>query len=727
MKKIVFFVLLSTSVMAQKFTPEEISRWQQQAKEISITRDTWGIPHISGKSDANAVFGLLYAQSEDDFERVERNYIIAVARLAEVEGEALIYNDLRMRLFIDTTKAIAIYQASPDWMKKVCTAFADGINYYLYTHPQVKPKLIKRFQPWMPLLFSEGSIGGDIESVSLNEIKEFYGGLGGKLKEEVNDDGLEPEPKGSNGFAIAPSRTATGNAMLLINPHTSFYFRAEVHMKSQEGLNAYGAVTWGQFFIYQGFNEHCGWMHTTTQADVIDEYQESIEKKGAALFYKYGEVLKPLLSEKVTIHYKNGNSMAKRDFTIYRTHHGPIVAKRNEKWIGAKLMQEPLKALTQSYQRTKSGGFDDFKNTMMLRTNSSNNTVFADDKGNIAYWHGDYVPKRNPNFDWSIPLDGSDPNTDWQELHSLDEIVHVYNPANGWIQNCNSTPFTVSASSSPDKSKYPNYMAPDAENARGLHAIRVLENESSFTLDKLIAASQDSYLPGFEKLIPSLLDAYDGLAGANDTVRTQLAEPIGLLRNWDLRYSTSSVPTALAIFWAQSLRQNVNSKIPSKMDQLSIIEFLQTKTSALEKMVALSQAQIELQRDFGTWKQPWGEINRYQRLTGKIESTFDDKKTSLAIPFTSSFWGSLAAYGSKRFPGTKRMYGYSGNSFVAVVEFGKKVKAKSVMTGGSSSDPNSVHFNDQSPLYSQGKFKDVLFYEEDIKRHVERTYHPGDK
>ena len=341
-----------------------------------------------------------------------------------------------------------------------------------------------------------------------------------------------------------------------------------------------------------------------------------------------------------------------------------------------------MKALTQSYQRTKSAGFDDFKNTMMLRTNSSNNTVFADDKGNIAYWHGDYIPKRNPNFDWSMPLDGSDPHTDWQDLHSLDEIVHVYNPANGWIQNCNSTPFTVSAGSSPDKSKYPNYMAPDAENARGLHAVKVLENESAFTLDKLIAASQDTYLPGFEKLIPSLLDAYDGLAGANDTVRTKLAEPIRLLRNWDLRYSTSSEPTALAIFWAQRLRQNASSRIPARMDQLSIIEFLLTKTSPLEKTIALSQTLNELQRDFGTWKQPWGEINRYQRLTGKIESTFDDKKTSLAIPFTSSFWGSLAAYGSKRFPGTKKMYGYVGNSFVAVVEFGKKVKAKSVMTIG---------------------------------------------
>ena len=727
MKKIILFVLLSTSLMAQKFTPEEISRWQKQAREITIIRDTWGIPHISGKSDADAVFGLLYAQCEADFERVERNYIIAVARLAEVEGEALIYNDLRMRLFIDTTKAIAIYKTSPDWMKKVCVAFADGVNYYLYTHPDVKPKLLKRFQPWMPLLFSEGSIGGDIESVSLNDLKEFYGKTPGNLKEEVNDDGLEPEPKGSNGFAIAPSRTASGNALLLINPHTSFYFRSEVHVKSGEGLNAYGAVTWGQFFIYQGFNEHCGWMHTTSGADVIDEYKEVIERKGSELFYKYGDVFKPLSVEKVSISYKNGSGVSKKEFEVYRTVHGPVIAKRDGKWISVKMMQEPLKALTQSYQRIKSAGLEDFKSTMMLRTNSSNNTVYADDKGNIAYWHGDFIPKRSQKFDWSIPLDGSDPATEWQGLHDLDEIVHVYNPASGWIQNCNSTPFTVSAKSSPEKSKYPTYMAPDAENARGLHAVQVLEKEKAFTLDKLIGASQDSYLPGFEKLIGSLLNAYDGLAATNDTLRAKLSEPIELLRKWDLRYSTGSVPTTMAIFWAQRLRQNVRSRIPGRTDQLSAIEILQTKTSPLEKMTALSQALQELQRDFGTWKQPWGEVNRFQRLTGKIESTFDDERASLAVAFTSSYWGSLAAFGSRKYPGTRKMYGHVGNSFVAVVEFGKKVKAKSVVTGGSSSDPNSNHFNDQSALYSQGKFKDVLFYDEDILQHVESKYHPGEK
>jgi len=725
MKNIILLLLLSYSAVAQNFTEEESKRWKQQADQITIHRDTWGIAHIYGKTDADVVFGALYAQCEDDFARVERNYLVATARLAEAEGEDFIYHDLRTRLFNDTLKAISIYKESPEWLKKLCAGFSNGINYYLYTHPEVKPKLLKRFQPWMPLLFSEGSIGGDIEQVSLNELKEFYGKLPGDLKPEFNDDGLEPEPKGSNGFAIAPSKSASGNSLLLINPHTSFYFRSELHMVSEEGLNAYGAATWGQFFIYQGFNSHCGWMHTSSMADAMDEYEETIITKKEELFYKYGKGLKPLPAEKISIAFRNGDTIRRKEFTVYHSHHGPVVAQRHGKWISMKIMVEPLKALTQSYLRTKAVTFDDFKKTMELNTNSSNNTVYADDQGNIAYWHGNFIPKRDRQFNWNAPLDGSNPATEWKGLHSVHEMIHVYNPATGWIQNCNSTPFTVSGTSSPDKSKFPHYMAPDAENARGIHAIKVLENETGFTLDKLIAAAYDSYLPGFEKLLPSFLKAYDELAPANDTLRLMYAEPIQMLHNWDLRCSNASVSTTLSIYWALRLRQNTISKIPAGLDQLSIIGWLQTETSAFEKVKALTEAVTELNRDFGSWKQPWGEVNRFQRLRGEINAGFDDQLPSLAIPFTSSFWGSLAAYGSRKYPNTKKMYGSVGNSFVAVVEFGKKLSAKAIMSGGQASDLHSPHFNDQAPLYAEGQFRDVFFYKDDILKHLERTYVPG--
>jgi acyl-homoserine-lactone acylase len=725
MVRILLFMLIPALAVAQPFSGKEIAGWKARAEKVNIIRDQWGIAHVYGKTDADAVFGFLYAQCEDDFARVEMNYINAVARLAEVEGEAKLYHDLRTRLFYDTAEAISIYKQSPAWLKSLCNAFADGVNYYLYTHPQVKPQLLARFQPWMPFLFSEGSIGGDIETISVNKLKEFYGsGKEIAQADEIDYDmGAEPEPRGSNGFAIAPSKSASGNALLLINPHTSFYFRPEIHMVSEQGLNAYGAVTWGQFFIYQGFNQHCGWMHTSSQADAIDHFLETIEKRNAGYAYRYDNAWLPVKSKKIRIAYKEGNKKSYREFTAYYTQHGPVIAKEGDKWMSISLMKEPLKALQQSYLRTKAKDLASYEKTMELNGNSSNNTVFADAKGNIAYWHGNYIPKRNTHYDYSKPVDGSVSATNWNGLHGVKEIVHVYNPANGWIQNCNATPFTVSAEASPDKTKFPIYMAPDAENARGLNAVRVLQRENAYTLDKLIAAAYDPHLTGFESLIPSLVVAYERLSKGGN--RYSMQEAIQLLKNWDYNLGVSSVESTLAIYWGQELRQAIARSLNPGMSQLDIIRYMEQHTTDYEKVKALDNVLTELTRDFGKWNIGWGEVNRFQRLTGKINEIYDDSKPSVPVPYASSFWGSLAAFGSRKSPDTKKMYGYVGNSFVAVVEFGKVVKAKSLLAGGVSADPNSPHFIDQAERYSKGEFKEVNFYKEEVEKNATRTYHPG--
>lgn len=708
---------------AQSFRPDEIARWQNRAKSITITRDTWDIPHIYGKTDADVVFGLLYTQCEDDFARVEENYIDAIGRMAEVEGETALYHDLRARLFMDSTQAIAIYKKSPAWMKNLLEAFADGTNYYLYTHPSVKPRLLTRFQPWMPLLFSEGSIGGNISGISTERIKAFYTNL--KWTSQVYDfEKHEREPTGSNGFAIAPSKSATKNALLLINPHTSFYFRSEVHLISQKGLNAYGAVTWGQFFVYQGFNENCGWMHTSGNADSLDEYLETVEKRNGAYYYKHGSEWKPVKTEKISLPYKTASGIQYKEFTIYRTHHGPVAGQLGDQWITISMMNDPLNALAQSYLRTKASDYASYRKVMKLNGNATNNTVFADRKGTIAYWHGNFVPKRNPKFDWNQPVDGSNPETDWQGLHDIDEIVQVKNPAVGWIQNCNSTPFTVSAENSPSKASFPAYMAPDGENYRGVNAVRVLSQIPVFTLDTLIAAANDPHLPGFDELIPALVKAYE-------TVGKQPAsagEAVEILRSWNKTYGVNSVATTLAVHWGEKIQRLARSRFPKdqRFDYLTFTTFTIDKTTAQEKVQALSDVLDDLTRDFGTWKTAWGEINRFQRLTGRVQETFDDQKPSLPVGFTPSAWGSLAAFGARTHPGTKKRYGYVGNSFVAVVEFGKKVKARTVVNGGHSSDPASPHFNDQAALFCEGKFKDVWFYPEDIQQHVRKTYRPGE-
>ncbi|MEQ8425285.1 MAG: penicillin acylase family protein, partial [Cyclobacteriaceae bacterium] len=448
---------------------------------------------------------------------------------------------------------------------------------------------------------------------------------------------------------------------------------------------------------------------------------ETIVKEGDQVFYKYGEELKPLSPVKISLNYKDGDKLSSKEFDAYHTIHGPVIANRDGKWISVKLMNEPLKALTQSYSRTKADGLEAFNKTMELYTNSSNNTVYADGDGNIAYYHGNFLPIRDTQFDWSEPVDGSDPATEWKGLHTLEESVHLFNPSNGWIQNCNATPFTVSGDQSPKQENYPTYMAPDFENFRGIHAVRVLKDSTNFTLDKLIAAGYDTYLPAFEKLVPAVVASYGKVKPANP----DLKEPIQVLKDWDYHYSETSVATALAIYWAQDLQRMMEDRVSRRNGDLPLIDYLTNQTTDKEKLQALYNAVSILQADFSNWKTPWGDINRFQRITGDIVQPFDDSKPSIPIAYTSSFWGSLAAYGSRSYNGTKKWYGTRGNSFVAAVEFGEKVKAKSVLAGGVSGDPDSPHFTDQAEMYRKGEFKDVLFYKEDIEKNAERTYHPG--
>jgi len=723
MKRLVLILAAAyVSFAPQATVDKDVAAWQRQAQNVTVIRDDWGIPHIHGKTDADAVFGLMYAQAEDDFNRVETNYINAMGRLAEAEGEAQVYRDLRMKLFIDPEDMKAQYQKSPEWLKTLMNAYADGLNYYLYKHPQVKPRVIKRFEPWMALTFTEGSIGGDIERVNVNQLLAFYG-KGPKNQAAALESTQLAERTGSNGIAIAPSNTAAHHALLLINPHTSFFFRAEVQMASDEGLNAYGAVTWGQFFIYQGFNERAGWMHTSSGVDDMDEYLETVVKKGDDFYYRYVAEERPLKATKITVPYKTSAGMAQKDFTVYRTHHGPIVREVDGKWVSVRLMQEPVKALTQSYTRTKAKDYKAFRQTMELHTNSSNNTIFADANGDIAYFHGNFIPKRDTKFDWTKPVDGSDPATEWHGLLSVDETPHLLNPASGWLYNTNNWPWSAAGPSSPKKGDYPVYVENGREESpRGFHAIRVLQNKKDFTLDSLITAAYDSYLTAFQNLIPALLRAWDGTSGANP-LKAKLSEQIALLRGWDLRWSVPSVPTALAVYWGEEIGRQVSAD--ARKAGVSADEYVANRATAEQLLQALSAASDKLASDFGSWKTQWGDINRFQRLTGDIVQPFDDAMPSIPVGFTSSRWGSLASFGARTYKGTKKMYGTSGNSFVAVVEFGDRVRAKAVSAGGESGNPSSPHFNDQAKRYSTGDLRDVYFYRPQLEGHIERQYHPG--
>ena len=697
-------------------------RWEREARNVTIIRDDWGIAHVYGKTDADAVFGMEYAQAEDDFNRIEANYLNALGRLAEAEGAAAIYGDLRMKLFIDPDSLRRQYRRSPTWLRRLMNAFADGLNFYLYKHPEVEPRVITRFEPWMALAFTEGSIGGDIERVSLADLAAFYGGAPAGAAPR-GGDGSPAEPGGSNGIAIAPRLTRGNHALLWINPHTSFYFRSELQMASDEGLDAYGAVTWGQFFVYQGFNRSCGWMHTSSGVDNIDEFLETVVERGGRLYYRHGVRDLPVRARTVTVPFKTDSGMAQQTFTVYYTLHGPVVRRQGDRWVSVSLMQNPANALIQSYTRTKAGDYAAFRKIMELHTNSSNNTIFADAEGNIAYFHSNYIPRRDTAFDWTQPVDGSNPATDYRGVLSIDETPNAINPAVGWVYNSNNWPWSAGGPDSPRRADYPRYVETGTEETpRGYHALRLLARPTSWTIDSLIAAGFDSYLPAFERMLPPLVAAY-GRLPASDSLRASLADELAELRAWDFRWGATSVATSLAVFWGGDVLRRVADE--ARRAGVSGMAYAAERATDAELLASLATASGRLSADFGSWRMPWGEINRFQRLDDAITSHFDDARPSIPVPFTSSLWGSLASFGARAYPNTKRWYGTSGNSFVAAVEFGDSVRAKAVTAGGESGDPGSPHFADEAGRYAAGNLRDVYFYRSQLVGHTERGYHPG--
>jgi acyl-homoserine lactone acylase PvdQ len=712
--------LPQSSVTAPRAPAPERARWERHARAVTIVRDDWGIAHVHGRTDADAVFGMIYAQAEDDFNRIEVNYLTSLGRMAEAEGASAVWQDLRMKLFINPDSMRLLYRRSPAWLQGLMTAWADGLNYYLATHPAVHPRVLRRFEPWMALSFSEGSIGGDIERVNLAELQKFYGSGPATVTETY--DGGDGEPRGSNGIAIAPSNTTSHHALLLINPHTSFFFRSELQMTSDEGLDAYGAVTWGQFFVYQGFNRRVGWMHTSSGADAIDEYLETVTRKNGRYYYRYGGREIPVTTTRITVPWRTDSGLARRTFTAFYTRHGPVIRSAGDRWVSIALMQAPVKALTQSYTRTRARNYAEFRRSMDLHTNSSNNTIYADADGTIAYFHANFIPRRDTSFDWTRPVDGSNPATDWHGVLSVEETPGLRNPASGWLYNSNDWPWAAAGPSSPRRADYPAYVETGTGSARGRHAVRVLEGRKDFTLEGLRAAAFDSYLTWFEQPLPALLAAWDSLPAA-DARKARLAEQVAALRAWDRRWSATSVPTSLAVFWGTAAQRAAFAE--AREARLSTEDYLGTRAPGELLLAALDSASARLTADFGTWRTPWGEINRFQRLTGDIVQPFSDQGPSIPVPFTSATWGSLASFGARPYPGTKKWYGTSGNSFVAVVEFGDSVRARAVTAGGESGDPASPHFNDEAARYASGDLREVYFYPSQLTGHTERTYRPG--
>ena len=704
----------------------EQTRWHKRAQNVEIIRDNWGIPHIYGKTNADVVFGLMYAQCEDDFDYIEYNYIKGLGKWAELDGESRVMNDVWTRAFMDEGSAKILFATLDPWLKDLMHAWADGMNYFLEKNPQIQPRIIKRFHPWYPLLFSEGSSEGNISNqsnVPRSAIADFFKT---PISMSQSGEGFEfPDPDGSNGFALAPKKSKNANALLFINPHVNLYHRAEAHLISKEGLNCYGAISKGQFFIYHGFNNNCGWSRTSGGADTQDAFLEELRRHpdSGQLEYRFGSESKAVKSKTITVKYDSSSHTLSKEFEIYYTHHGPVMAQQGNEFISITPLHRPEIELEQQWKTMFAGNLNEFKATFNLRSNSTNNTIYADKDGNIALWNGNFVPKRRNDIDWSKPVE-SKPENEWQGLLDIDQIVHAINPESGWLQNCNSSPFACCGPSSPNPNKYPDYTSTYSQNSRAINAERVLTNQDKFSLDDLILAGHNSYLSSSDILISRLKNITE-----NAKVLAEYKSPINTLINWNGHAAIDLFAPAIYMEWLNKLliKRRTHIKDDKKYIKSHVVDPLYESIKLLSPnhfLDAFYEAINSMKEKYGTWKIKMGDIYRLQRV---VDQNYSDDSPSVPSRFLPGYTGSLSAGNYDSPPDQNKKYLRSGNSFICAVEFGDSIKAKSIIAGGVTDDPLSPHYFDQAEQYVNGKLKDVFFYKDDVLKHAKIKYNPGFK
>ncbi len=675
------------------------------ARSVTIYRDTYGVPHVFGRTDASTAFGFAYAQAEDNFWRVEENFIFALGRASELYGAKTLDDD-RLNHALGIPKlAQSEYARLDRQMRALCDAFAAGFNYYLERHPEVRPRLLAKIEPWYTLAF-----------IRFNYFQNGFSHDRGLRQAGFQTAQFDDELKqhtGSNGWVVGPSKSASGHAMLFINPHLPFFGPGQVyegHVHSDEGWNFTGYTRFGFPLPYVGHNENGGWVSTDNAADLTDVYLETFDDPARPLAYKYGKGYRVATESVEEIKVKTANGLETHKFTMRKTHHGPILAKTDSKMLSLRMAKfESDGWLREWYDMTRATSLAALKRAMAPLNMLFGNVMYADRQGNTWYLYNGAVPRRDPRFDWTKPVDGSDPATEWQGYHRIDELPQLTNPKSGWMQNCNTTPFLLTSEGNPDPKQFPKYMVQEGDNPRGAISREILASKATFTFDEWTHFAFDTRVMMVGKRLPGLLTALkqrlDNFPRTASREESRLREVYDELSRWDHRSTTDSVAMTVFSLWHDRI---------SRDDKLNVF-------------TALTEVLDTLQRDFGTWKVAWGEINRLQRLDESKDEDFQDSKPSLAVKGVNGNDGAVFTFYATPERGQKRRYGVAGGTYISVVEFGPTVRALSVHTFGASGNPKSRHYTDQAVLYTRGEFKPTWLTLDEIKANLEASYHPGEE
>jgi penicillin amidase len=671
------------------------------ARTVTIYRDSYGVPHVFGRTDASTVFGFAYAQAEDNFWRVEENFINALGRASEVYGEKSLDEDRLNHALEIPRLAREEYSRLDKHMRSLCDAFAAGFNYYLENNPEVRPRLLTKIEPWYTLAFIRYNYyqNGFARDRNLRRAGLQTAAMQSDLKEHT----------GSNGWVVGPPKSASGNAMLFINPHLPFFGPGQVyegHVHSDEGWNFTGYTRFGFPLPYVGHNENGGWVSTDNAADLVDVYLETFDDPARPLAYKYGNGYRLATEHVEEIRVKTANGVETRKFTMRKTHHGPILAARDGKLLSIRMAKfESDGWLREWYDMTRAKSLVALKRAMAPLNMLFGNVMYADRQGNTWYLYNGAVPKRDPRFDWTRPVDGSDPATEWQGYHTMEELPQLTNPKTGWMQNCNTTPFLLTSEGNPDPKQFPKYMVQEGDNPRGAISREILVSKAKFNFDEWRQFAFDTRVMSAGKRVPELVAALKQHLDTHPGGQPPLGEVYEELARWNQRSANDSVAMTIFSLWHERVSRDEKQNT----------------------VAALTEVINALQRDFGTWKVAWGELNRLQRLDESKGEEFQDARASLAVSGVNGNDGAVFTFYAAPNRGQKRRYGVAGGTYISVVEFGPKVRALSVHTFGASGDPRSKHYTDQAVLYARGEFKPAWLTLDEIRANLEASYHPGEE
>ena len=671
------------------------------ARGVTIYRDTYGVPHVFGRTDASTAFGFAYAQAEDNFWRIEENFISALGRASELYGERSLQEDRLNHALEIPRLAREEYARLDPHMRSLCDAFAAGFNYYLARHPAVRPRLLTKIEPWYTLAFIRYNYyqNGFARDPALRRLGLQTAAVENDLKDQT----------GSNGWAIGPAKSANGHALLFINPHLPFFGSGQVyegHVHSDEGWNFTGYTRFGFPLPYVGHNENGGWVSTDNAADLTDVYFETFDDPSRPLAYRYGNGHRLATEHVEEIRVKTANGLETRRFTMRKTHHGPIVATHDGKLLALRMAKfESDGWLREWYDMTRANSLAALKRAIAPLNMLFGNVMYADRQGNTWYLYNGAVPKRDPRFDWAKPVDGSDPATEWQGYHTMAELPQLTNPKTGWMQNCNTTPFLLTSDGNPEPKQFPKYMVQEGDNPRGAISREILSSKPTFTFDELRQVAFDTRVMNAGKRLPGLLAVLKQHLDAHSADDSRLREVYDELVRWNHRSANDSVATTIFSLWHERV----------------------SRDEKLNQITALTDVIDALQRDFGTWKVAWGELNRLQRLDESQGEDFQDSNASLPVSGVNGNDGAVFTFYAAPVNGQKRRYGVAGGTYISVVDFGPRVRALSVHTFGASGDPKSRHYLDQAALYARGEFKPAWFTLEEIRANLEASYHPGEE